>query len=97
MVSSVDTGTIHLTSLLVQVTPSGRNAVMRAVQRPGVSVYPTASPCKLVAMLEASDDAMAASVVDTLLAIPGVLTVSIVAHLADSAESLALEVSDEAS
>jgi nitrate reductase NapAB chaperone NapD len=67
------------------------------MQQPGVSLYPTASACKLVAMLEASDDATAASVADTLLAIPGVLTVSIVAHLSDSAESLAQEVGDEAS
>jgi nitrate reductase NapAB chaperone NapD len=82
---------IHLTSLLVQVTPSGRDAVLTSTQLSGVSLHATAAPSKLVAMLESADERAAAAAADALLKIPGVLTVSIVSHLTESAAVLDAE------
>ena len=78
----------HLTSLLVQVTPRGRNALLDGTPPGGVRLHTTSAPSKLIAMLESADERTTARIADELLSVPGVLTVSIITHLAESAAAL---------
>ena len=83
--------TLHFTSLLVQVTPRGRTALLNGPQLSGVQLHQTAAPSKLVVMLQAADERTTARVAEALLAITGVLTVSIITHLTESAAALEQE------
>ena len=84
--------TLHLTSLLVQVTPHGRNELLKRAPLAGVRLHETPVSSKLIAMLEAADERALARITEDLLAIHGVLTVSIITHLAESAAALDQEI-----
>jgi nitrate reductase NapAB chaperone NapD len=84
--------TTHLTSLLIQVTPRGRTALLNGAPLAGLRLHQSASPSKLIALLEAADERTTARVAEELLAIGGVLTVSIITHLAESVAALDREI-----
>lgn len=87
-VKSAAPGTVHLTSLLIQVTSRGRAALLEHGRRSGVRLHETAVPSKLIALLECADESAAAEMANQLLGVAGVLTVSIISHLTESEAAL---------
>lgn len=85
---------VHIVSLLVHAIP-GRIAATRAALAavPGVELQATAHPGKFIVLLESSDEQTIADCVNHLHTIRGVITVSVVAHLIESADALNEEIS----
>ncbi len=87
---------VHIASLLLQVVPARIEAVRTAVASlPAAEFHPTGHPGKFAVVLEAGDERALAQATETLTQLPGVLTVSIVAHLTEDAASLDEEMPDE--
>ena len=80
---------VHIASLLVQATPQGMPiAKQAALAMPGAEIHDTPAPGKFVVVLESTHEREIADAADALMQVGGVLTVSIVAHLMESADSL---------
>ncbi|HEY0938658.1 MAG TPA: chaperone NapD [Steroidobacter sp.] len=80
---------VHIASLLVQATDAGCAAVRRAISSlPGAELHETGQPGKLAVVLESADSRAIANAATELQQLSGVLTVSIVAHLTESASAL---------
>lgn len=80
---------VHIASLLVQATEAGCAAVRAMVgSLPGAELHETGHPGKLAIVLESTASRAIADAASELQQIPGVLTVSIVAHLMESASAL---------
>lgn len=85
---------VHIASLLVQATDAGCAAVRSKVATmPGAELHETGQPGKLAIVLESTASRAIADATTELQQLSGVLTVSIVAHLMESAS--ALEGNDE--
>ena len=83
---------VHIASLLVQATPEGSMiARLAAGALPGAEIHDTAAPGKFVVVLESSQERAIADAAELLLQVAGVLTVSIVTHMMESAADLHLE------
>lgn len=84
---------VHIASLLVQATPQGMVIAKHAAAAlPGAKIYDTAASGKFVVVLESARERAIADAADTLSQVTGVLTVSVVAHLMESAADLEQEV-----
>jgi nitrate reductase NapD len=80
---------VHIASLLVHATEAGCTAVRSTVSAiPGAELHDVAQQGKLVIVLESADSGAIAGVASELQHLPGVLTVSIVAHLTERASAL---------
>lgn len=84
---------VHIASLLVQATPGGCAAVRGMIgSLPGAELHETRHSGKmagkLVIVLESADSRAIANAATELQQLPGVLTVSIVAHMMESAAAL---------
>lgn len=80
---------VHIASLLVQGTEAGCAAVRALVgSLPGAELHETGQPGKLAIVLESTASRAIADAASELQQLPGVLTVSIVAHLMESASAL---------
>lgn len=80
---------VHIASLLVQATDAGCAAVRAAIgSLPGAELHETGHPGKLAVVLESADSRAIANAATELQQLSGVLTVSIVAHLTESASAL---------
>jgi periplasmic nitrate reductase NapD len=80
---------VHIASLLVQTTSAADQAVHDCVARiPAAELHKTAQAGKLVVVLESTDSRAIADAASELQQLPGVLTVSIVAHLTERASLL---------
>jgi nitrate reductase NapD len=80
---------VHIASLLLQVLPDRIDAVRETVEQlPGAELHGTAHPGKFAVVLEAGNERALADATETLSRLPGVLTVSIVAHLTEQASAL---------
>ena len=80
---------VHIASVLVQATERGCAAVRASIDSlPGAELHETGPPGKVVIVLESADSRAVADAATGLQQLPGVLTVSIVAHLMESASSL---------
>jgi len=80
---------VHIASLLIQATPSGCEAVRAMVSSvPGAELHETGQPGKVAIVLEAPDSRALADATTELQQLPGVLTVSIVAHLMEPAAAM---------
>lgn len=87
--SSDDDPIVHIASLLVQATEAGCAAVRGAIgSLPGAELHETGHPGKLAVVLESADSRAIANAATQLQQLSGVLTVSIVAHLTESASAL---------
>lgn len=87
---------MHIASLLVQATPAGCEAVReRIASMPGAELHDTGHSGKVAVVLEATDSRALAEATTELQQLTGVLTVSIVAHLMESASSLEEQHDDE--
>lgn len=85
---------VHIASVLVQATDAGCAAVRAIIPSlPGAELHETGHFGKLAIVLESADSRAVANAATELQQLPGVLTVSIVAHLMESAS--ALEENDE--
>jgi nitrate reductase NapAB chaperone NapD len=62
-----------------------------AAALPGAEVHDTAAPGKFVVLLESSQERAIADAAEQLLQVTGVLTVSIVTHMMESAADLLQE------
>jgi nitrate reductase NapAB chaperone NapD len=83
---------VHIASLLVQTTHEGMLlAKHAAVALPGAEIHDTAAPGKFVVVLESPRERAIADAAEQLLQVAGVLTVSIVAHMMESAADLQRE------
>ena len=86
---SADEPLVHIASLLVQATEKGCDAVRSIVgSMPGAELHDTGHPGKIVIVLESADSRAIADATTELQQLSGVLTVSIVAHLMESASAL---------
>lgn len=84
---------VHIASFLVQATPRGMLlAKQAAAALEGAEIHETAAPGKFVVLLESSRERAIADAADTLQQVTGVLTVSIVTHIMESASALRQEV-----
>lgn len=84
---------IHIASLLLQVMPAEVESIRAAVASlPDAEFHPTAHPNKFAVVLEAGNERALSAATEQLSGLPGVLTVSIVAHLTERADSLEDEV-----
>lgn len=80
---------VHIASLLVQATDAGCAAVRGAIgSLPGAELHETGHPGKLAVVLESADSRAIANAASELQQLSGVLTVSIVAHLTETASAL---------
>ena len=80
---------VHIASLLVQATEAGCEAVRSIIPSlPGAELHETDQPGKLAIVLESTASRAIADAATELQQLPGVLTVSIVAHLVESASAL---------
>lgn len=87
------TDIVHIASLLVQATPRGMLlAKQAAIALPGAEIHDTAALGKFVVVLESSQERAIADAADLLQQVTGVLTVSIVTHVMESASALQQEV-----
>ena len=85
----------HIVSLLVHARPDALDALRaRASNLPGAEVHETAQPGKLAIVLESAHDREIADAVTVLQDCAGVISVAIVAHLAEPTASLSEEVVD---
>lgn len=84
---------VHIASLLLQATPSGIENVREVIAGlPGAELHSTANPAKIAVVLETGNEQALAQATDALSQVPGVLTVSIVAHLMEQQSRLDNEV-----
>jgi nitrate reductase NapD len=80
---------VHIASLLIRATATGCDAVREMIgSMPGAELHETDHPGKLVIVLESADSRAIADATTELQNLSGVLTVSIVAHLTESASAL---------
>lgn len=80
---------MHIASLLVHATDAGCAAVRSAMaSMPGAELHETEHPGKLAIVLESTASRAIADAATELQQLPGVLTVSIVAHLTENASAL---------
>ncbi|MFC4308184.1 chaperone NapD [Steroidobacter flavus] len=80
---------VHIASLLVRATETGCEAVRALIgSMPGAELHETGQTGKLAIVLESADSRAIADATTELQQLPGVLTVSIVAHLMESASAL---------
>lgn len=80
---------VHIASLLVRTTPAAERAVReRIAAMPAAELHSTQTAGKLVVVLESADSRLIADTATELQQLPGVLTVSIVAHLTERASQL---------
>lgn len=80
---------VHIASLLVRATPVGCDAIRSMIDSlPGAELHDTGHSGKLVVVLESADSRAIADATTELQQLSGVLTVSIVAHLTESAALL---------
>jgi nitrate reductase NapD len=87
--SNTDDPLVHIASLVVQATDAGSEAVRALIDSmPGAELHETGHPGKLAIVLEAADSRALADATTEIQQLSGVLTVSIVAHLMESASSL---------
>lgn len=87
---------VHIASLLLRVTPVGSDAVRSLIDSlPGAELHETGQAGKLVVVLESADSRAVADATTELQQLTGVLTVSIVAHLMESASALEEQHDDE--
>jgi nitrate reductase NapD len=87
--SEADEPLVHIASLLVQATPTGCEAVRAMVgSMPGAELHETGQSGKVVIVLESADSRALADATGELQQLSGVLTVSIVAHLMETASAL---------
>lgn len=87
--SADDEPLVHIASLLIQATPTGCEA-LRAMMgsMPGAELHETGHPGKVAVVLESTDSRAIADATTELQQLPGVLTVSIVAHLMEPASAM---------
>jgi len=79
---------VHIASLVVQATAAGCQAVRSSIgSMPGAELHETGQIGKVVVVLESADSRAIADATTELQQLPGVLTVSIVAHLMESASA----------
>jgi nitrate reductase NapAB chaperone NapD len=79
----------HIASLLVQAMPETLDAVRTLIRSwPDSEVHDTPDPRKVAVVLEAANDRAIGDAVTAIQALAGVLSVSIVAHLAESEAAL---------
>lgn len=79
----------HIASLLVHARPDALVAVRSLAREfPGAEVHETPHAAKLAIVLESADDRGIGAAVTKLQDLPGVIAVSIVAHIAESEASL---------
>lgn len=87
---------VHIASLLLQITPAQVESVRTAVESlPAAEFHATAHPNKYAVLLEAGDERTLADATQLLSGLPGVLTISIVAHFTESADALAEQVGED--
>lgn len=80
---------VHIASLLVRATPAGCDNIRSLLgSLPGAELHDTGHSGKLVVVLESADSRAIADATTELQQLSGVLTVSIVAHLTESAALL---------
>jgi nitrate reductase NapD len=80
---------VHIASLLVRATPTGCDNIRSLIgSLPGAELHETGQSGKLVVVLESADSRAIADATSELQQLSGVLTVSIVAHLMESASAL---------
>lgn len=80
---------VHIASLLVQATDAGCIAVRKTVASiPGAELHETGHAGKLAIVLESTASRAIADAAAELQQLSGVLTVSIVAHMMESASAL---------
>jgi nitrate reductase NapD len=80
---------VHIASLLVRATPPGCEAIRSIIDSlPGAELHETGQAGKLVVVLESADSRAIADATTEIQQLSGVLTVSIVAHLTESASLL---------
>lgn len=80
---------VHIASLLVQGTEAGCAAVRSMIaSMPDAELHETGHAGKLAIVLESTASRAIADTATELQQLPGVLTVSIVAHLMESASAL---------
>lgn len=80
---------VHIASLVVQATAAGCQAVRSSIgSMPGAELHETGQAGKVVVVLESADSRAIADATTELQQLPGVLTVSIVAHLIESASAM---------
>jgi nitrate reductase NapAB chaperone NapD len=83
---------VHIASLLVQTTHEGMMLAKHAAAAlPGAEIHDTAAPGKFVVVLESSQERAIADAAELLLHVTGVLTVSIVTHMMETAADLLQE------
>jgi len=91
-----DEPVVHIASLLVRATPPGCEAIRSLIgSLPGAELHETGHSGKLVVVLESADSRAIADATSELQQLSGVLTVSIVAHLMESASALEEQHDDE--
>ena len=84
---------VHIASLLIQATPQGMLLAKQAAAAiDGAEIHDTAAPGKFVVVLESSREREIADAADVLQQVGGVLTVSIVTHVMESASALRQEI-----
>jgi nitrate reductase NapD len=94
--SDADEPIVHIASLLVQATPTGCEAVRALIgSMPGAELHETGRSGKVAIVLESADSRAIADATTELQQLSGVLTVSIVAHLMESASALEEQHDDE--
>lgn len=92
----VDEPVVHIASLLVRATPPGCDAIRSMIgSLPGAELHETGQAGKLVVVLESADSRAVADATTEIQQLSGVLTVSIVAHLTESASALEEQYDDE--
>jgi nitrate reductase NapD len=80
---------IHIASLLVHGKPAALEIVRAlAPELPRAEVHETAHAAKLAIVLEAANDRAIGDAVARLQDVPGVIAISIVAHIAETEASL---------
>jgi nitrate reductase NapD len=80
---------VHIASLLVRATEKGCEAVRALIgSMPGAELHETGQVGKLAIVLESADSRAIADATSDLQQLSGVLTVSIVAHLMESASAM---------
>ncbi len=80
---------VHIASLLLHIVPDALDRLRRVVaELPLAELHATAHPAKFAVLLEAGNEQLLADATERLQNLRGVLTVSIVAHLSESARYL---------
>ena len=75
---------VEIASVLVQARPDRLDAAARAIEAlPGTQIYSRDPKGKLVVVIEASDVGMVGTILNTISAMPNVLTAALVFHGTD--------------